>query len=164
SAAATAKTIIFENAATVYIASHEAGWRNDKHRQQWTNTLKTYAYPVIGHLAVREIDTGLIMQVLQPIWTVKPETAGRVRGRIEAILDWARVHGYRHGENPAHWRGHLDKLLPAKSKVRKVEHHPALPYPQIGAFMADLRSRAGTAAKGLEFTILTAARTDETIS
>src|SRR5258708_5887189 len=161
SAAATAKTITFAKAAETYIASHEAGWRNDKHRKQWTTSLKTYAYPVIGHLAVREIDIGLIMQVLQPMWTVKPETASRVRGRIERVLGWCKVNGYRDGENPARWTDNLDQLLPARGKVRKVEPHPALPYEQIGAFMADLREQAGTAARALEFAILTAARSGE---
>jgi integrase len=113
---------------------------------------------------VGSIDTGLVLKVLEPMWATKSETASRVRGRIEVILDWAKVRGYRIGENPARWRGHLDKLLPAKSKVRKVEHHPALPYGQIGAFIGALREREGTAAKALRFTILTVARTDETIS
>jgi integrase len=161
SAAATAKTITFAKAAETYIASHEAGWRNDKHRKQWTTSLKTYAYPVIGHLAVREIDIGLIMQVLQPMWTVKPETAGRVRGRIQRVLGWCKVNGYREGENPARWTDNLDQLLPARGKIRKVEPQPALPYEQIGAFMADLREQAGTAARALEFAILNAGRSGE---
>jgi integrase len=113
---------------------------------------------------VGAIDTGLVLKVLEPIWATKSETASRLRGRIEAILDWAKVRGFRTGENPARWRGHLDKLLPAKSKVRKVEHHPALPYGQMGAFMSDLGDRDGIAAKALQFAILTVARSDETIS
>jgi integrase len=156
-----AKTITFEKAATKYIASHEAGWRNDKHRQQWTNTLKTYAYPVFGKLDLRDIDIGLVMQVVEPIWTSVPETAGRVRGRVERILEWGKVNGYREGENPARWSGHLDHLLPKRANVRKVEHHPALPYDQMGVFMAELREQEGTAARALEFTILTAARSGE---
>jgi integrase len=162
-AAADVKTIIFEKAAEKYIAAHEAGWKNAKHRQQWTNTLKTYAYPVIGQLTVRDIDTELVMQVLNPIWTTKPETAGRVRGRIESILDWCKVQGFREGENPARWDGHLDKLLPKRGKVRKVKPHPALPYKRMAEFMADLRNRTGVSAKALEFTILTASRTTEVI-
>jgi integrase len=162
-AAATAKTITFDKAAERYITSHEAGWRNDKHRKQWIATLKTYADPVIGHLAVREIDTGLVMQVLQPIWTVKPETASRLRGRIGRVLGWAKVNGYRTGENPARWGDNLDHSLPARGKVRKVERHPALPHAQMPAFMAELRTRTGTSVKCLEFTILTAARTKELV-
>jgi integrase len=162
-ATAAVKTIIFEKAADQYIAAHEAGWKNEVHRKQWKSTLNTYAYPVFGKLALRDIDTGLVMQVLQPIWTTKPETAGRLRGRIESILDWGKVNGYREGENPARWDGHVDHLLPARGKVRKVEHHPALPYAQMPQFMAALRVRTGVSAKCLEFTILTAARTKESI-
>ena len=125
----------FEHCAETYIAAHRAGWRNAKHAAQWESTLTTYAWPVIGELPVQAVDTGLVMKVLEPIWTTKPETAGRVRGRIEPVLDWATVTGHRKGENPARWRGHLDKLLPARSKVRKVEHHPALPYDQLPGFL-----------------------------
>jgi integrase len=160
-AVATAKTITFEKAAELYIAAHRAGWRSVKHASQWPSTLKTYAYPVFGELAVRDIDTGLVVRVLEPMWTTKTETASRVRGRIEAILDWAKVNGYREGENPARWSGHLDHLLPERGKVRKVEHHPALPYAQMPEFMAALRARTGVSARCLEFTILTAARTSE---
>jgi integrase len=159
--ATAAKSVTFDWCATAYMAAHEAGWRNAKHRQQWRNTLDTYASPIIGKLPVHDIDTGLVMQILQPIWTKKNETASRVRGRIETILDWARVNGHRTGENPARWRGHLDHLLPARSKVHKVEHHPALPYAHIPEFMAELRAQEGLAAKALEFTILTAARSGE---
>ena len=159
-----AKAMTFDVCRDAYIAAHRAGWRNAKHANQWTATLTTYVTPVFGHLPVAAIDTGLVLKVVEPIWATKSETASRVRGRIEVILDWARVRGYRTGENPARWRGHLDKLLPAKAKVRKVEHHPALSYGQVGSFMADLRQREGTAAKALQFTILNAARTDEVIS
>src|SRR4029077_7230613 len=114
--------------------------------------------PLIGTLPVQAIDTALVLKVLEPIWTVKPETAGRVRGRIESILDWAKVRGYRTGENPARWRGHLDKLLPARGKVRKVKHHAALPYRELPGFLVGLRGREAIAARALEFTILTAAR------
>jgi integrase len=160
-----ARAMTFKNAAAAFIRSHEAGWRNAKHVAQWKSTLAEYAEPVIGSLSVQAIDTGLVMRVLEPIWKTKTETAGRLRGRIETILDWAKVHGYRQGENPARWRGHLDKLLPQRSKVTRVEHHAALSYEEIGAFIAALRQRQdqGTAARGLEFTILTAARTGETI-
>jgi integrase len=154
----------FDECCHAYIASHEAGWRNAVHRQQWHATLRDYVTPIFRHLPVASVDTGLVLRVLESIWTAKPETASRVGGRIESIPNWARVRGYRTRENPALWRGHLDHLLPAKSKVRKVEHHPALPYDRIGAFMADLVRRERTAAKALRFVILTAARTDEVIS
>jgi hypothetical protein len=139
-----AKAITFKKAAADYIASHKAGWRNAKHAAQWTATLASYAEPVIGNLAVQSIDTGLVLKVLEPIWTVKPETAARLRGRIELVLDWAKVRGYRTGENPARWRGHLDKLLPARAKVRPVEHHAAMPYSDLPGFMAALRAQGGT--------------------
>jgi integrase len=160
---ASAKNLTFDECARAYIEDHEAGWRNAKHRAQWSSTLKKYASPVFGKLPVAAIDAGLVMRVLKPIWSKKTETAGRLRGRIESVLDWARVHGYRSGENPARWKGNLDHLLPAKSKVRPVQHHAALPYPELGAFMADLRECPDGAARALEFTILTAARTNETI-
>src|SRR5262245_54725623 len=158
-----AKTITFKECAARYIASHRAGWRNPKHAAQWEATLATYAEPVMGGLSVQAIDTALMLKVLEPIWTTKPETAGRVRGRIESILDWAKVRGYRAGENPARWRGHLDKLLPARSKVRRVEHHAALPCGELAGFLVNLRAQEGIAARALEFAILTAARTGEVI-
>jgi integrase len=158
-----AKAITFQVAAEGYIAAHKAGWRNAKHADQWTATMATYAYPVFGSLPVGAVDTGLVMKALDPIWAKKPETATRVRGRIEAILDWARVRGYRAGENPARWRGHLDKLLPRRAKVARVKHHAALPYGEMSAFMALLRDQDGTAARSLEFAILTGARTGEVI-
>ena len=158
-----AKAITFKQCAEAYIAAHRAGWRNDKHAAQWSATLSTYAHPVIGALPVQAVDTGLVLKVLEPIWTTKPETASRLRGRIESILDFAKVRGYRDGENPARWRGHLDKLLPARSKVRQVEHHAALPYAELAAFLASLREQEGIAARALEFLILTAARTGEVI-
>jgi integrase len=159
----SAKAISFRECAEAYIAAHQAGWRNAKHVKEWPATLSTYVYPVFGSLPVQAVDVALVMRVLDPIWSEKPDTAGRVRGRIESILDWARALGYRQGENPARWRGHLDNLLPKKSKVRRVVHHAALPYQKIGAFMVELRKIEGTAARALEFTILTAARTAETI-
>src|SRR6202043_1305024 len=126
---------------------------------QWSNTLATYAGPVLGFLPVKAVDVELVMKVLEPIWSKKPETASRLRGRIEAVLDWAKVRGYRAGENPARWRGHLDKLLPARGKVRKVEHHAALPYDELPDFMMTLRAQEGIAARAPEFANLTAART-----
>jgi integrase len=158
-----AKAITFKQCAESYIASHRAGWRNEKHKYQWPATLNTYAYPVIGALPVQAVDTALVLKVLEPIWTTKPETAGRVRQRMENILDFAKVRGYRDGENPARWRGHLDKLLPARSKVRDVKHLAALPYAELPAFLANLRAREAIAARALEFLILTAARTGEVI-
>jgi integrase len=157
------KFMTFRECAEAYIHSHGAGWRNVKHASQWRNTLKTYAYPFFGDLSVQVVDTGLVMKALEPIWTEKPETASRVRGRIEAVLNWATAREYRQGENPARWRGHLKELLPAPAKVRKVKHHAALPYSEIGAFMAELRQKEAVSAKGLEFLILTAARTGEVI-
>ena len=159
-----AKTITFRECGEAYIASHKAGWRNEKHKYQWSATLNAYAYPLIGGLPVQSVDTGLALKVLEPIWTTKPETASRVRQRIENVLDFAKVRGFRDGENPARWRGHLDKLLPARSKVRRVEHLAALPYVALPAFLADLRGREAAAARALEFLILTAARTGEVIS
>ena len=158
-----AKAMSFKECAVMYIAGHRAGWRNPKHAAQWQATLAMYAEPVIGGLSVQRIDTALVLKVLEPIWTTKPETAGRVRGRIESILDWAKVRGYRAGENPARWRGHLDKLLPARSKVRRVEHHAALPYAELPSFLVSLREQEGIAARALEYSILTAARTGEVI-
>jgi integrase len=158
-----ARAMTFAACAERYIASHKAGWRNPKHAAQWPATLGTYVYPVFGSLPVQAVDVGLVMKAIEPIWTEKPETASRVRGRIEAVLDWATARGYRQGENPARWRGHLENLLPKRSKVRRVEHHAALPYAEIAAFTAELRQQEGVAARALEFAILTAARTGEVI-
>ena len=121
------KSISFDHCCTAYVAAHEASWRNAKHRRQWSATVAAYVSPVFGKLPVSAIDTGLVMRVLEPIWATKPETATRVRGRVEAVLDWARVRGYRTGENPARWRGHLDHLLPARSKIKTIEHFAASP-------------------------------------
>jgi integrase len=158
-----AHTVTFRECAEKYIAAHEASWRNDKHRAQWKSTLRTYAYPIIGDLQVSAVDTALVVKIIEPVWHKKPETAGRVRGRIESVLDWAKVRGFRQGENPARWHGHLDHLLPKRSKVARVKHHPALPYVDIPAFMAELRGREGNSARALEFTALTAARTGAVI-
>jgi integrase len=155
--------ITFDEASAAYIEAHRAGWRNAKHAAQWESTLKTYAEPILGRLPVQVIDTKLVLKVIEPIWATKVDTAYRVRGRIEAVLDWTKARGYRDGENPARWKGHLDKLLPLRSKVRKVAHHPALPYAELPAFMECLRNMNGVAARALEFTILTAGRTGETL-
>jgi integrase len=159
----TANALSFAECAEAYVEAHRAGWRNEKHADQWRNTLKTYTEPVFGSSPVKEIELGHVMRVLEPIWTTKPETAGRLRGRIEAILDWATVRGHRRGENPARWRGHLEQLLPKRGAVRKVEHHPALPFDEVGSFLVDLRKQPGIASTAFEFLILTAARTSEVV-
>jgi integrase len=158
-----AKAMTFSGAGEAYIQAHQAGWRNAAHAAQWPATLAAYVYPAIGDLPVAAIDTALVMKALEPIWTEKPETASRVRGRIESVLDWATARGHRTGENPARWRGHLENLLPKRSKVARVEHHAALPYAEIAAFMVELRQQEGVAARALEFAILTAARTGEVL-
>jgi integrase len=160
---AIAKGRTFREAAEQFIESNKSGWRNAKHRQQWENTLATYVYGELGDLPVSAIDTGDVVRVLEPIWTTKPETASRVRGRIEAVLDAAKVRGFRDGPNPAQWRGNLALLLPPRAKVRKVVHHPALPFDELAAFLVALRGRKGMSALALEFTIFTAARTEETL-
>lgn len=161
--AAAAKTLTFDQAADACIADKRAGWKNAKHADQWVNTLKTYVSPVLGNLPVDSIDLPLVRKVLDPIWLTKNETASRVRQRIESVLAWATVSGYRTGENPARWRGHLDHLLPKPSNVQKREHHPALPYSEIREFLGQLRALSGVASLAMEFTILTAARTGEVI-
>ncbi|HEX3472880.1 MAG TPA: integrase arm-type DNA-binding domain-containing protein [Silvibacterium sp.] len=158
-----AKGITFAACAAAYLDAHQDAWRNALHRKQWRTTLNNYAGPVFGSLPVQEVDLTLVMKALEPIWRTKCETASRVRGRIEAVLDWATVRGYRTGENPARWRGHLDKLLPARAKIQKVQHHPALPYVELADFMEALRGQHGIAARALEFLILTAARTGEIV-
>lgn len=159
--AAAARALTFDQCAEQYIETHRAEWRNEKHASQWTATLATYAGPVFGKLPVDAVDTALVMKVLSPIWTTKTETAKRLRGRIESVLDWATVQKMRSGDNPARWRGHLDNLLASPAKVTKVEHHAALPYVKAGAFMQLLRAEQGTSARAVEFVILTAARTSE---
>jgi integrase len=153
----------FREMAEEFIGRNEAGWRNAKHRQQWRNTLATYAYPILGELPVAAIDTGLVVQALDPIWAEKPETATRVRGRIEAVLDAATVRAFRQGPNPAQWKGNLAHVLPARTKVRKVEHHAALPFVDMPAILTALRGREGMSARALEFVILTTARTGEVL-
>ena len=158
---AAAGTVIFLQVAADYIASHRAGWRNAKHADQWANTLATYAEPVIGDLAPADVTTEHLLTILSPIWTTKPETASRVRSRIELVLSYAKAKKLRDGENPAMWRGHLDALLPKPSRVKKVRHHPALPYGQMSEFMLALRNVQGLGARALEFAILNAARSGE---
>jgi integrase len=160
-AAATAVT--FQQCAEQYIAAHRAGWRNVKHAEQWPSTLAAFVYPVIGALPVQAVDTGLVLKCIEPIWTVKPETASRVRGRIEAVLGWATARGYRTGDNPAAWRSHMENLLPARAKVQAIKHHPALPYVELPVFMAELRVTDSLTARALEFTILTGARAGEVL-
>jgi integrase len=160
---ASVRGMTFAACAEAYVEANKAGWRNEKHAAQWASTLKTYAYPVFGSLPVQSVDTAMVMNVLESIWTTKTETASRVRGRIECVLDWAKTREYREGENPARWRGHIENLLPARSKVRKVEHHPALPFAKVRAFVRALRRQKGTAALAFEFLILTAARTSEVV-
>jgi len=159
----SAMSMTFRQCAEAYISAHRAGWKNGKHAAQWPSTLQTYVYPAIGDLPVQAVDVGLVMKAIEPIWSTKPETASRVRGRIESVLDWATARGYRQGENPARWRGHLENLLPKRSKVARIKHHAALPYAELPAFMAELREQDGIAARALEFVILSAARTGEVI-
>lgn len=158
-----AETNTFQAAAEACLAAREGEWRNDKHRAQWRSTLVTYAFPIIGQIPISEVDTEAVLCVLEPIWHAKPETASRLRGRIENVLDYARARGLREGENPARWRGHLAHSLAKPGKLRRVQHHAALPWQQMGAFMAKLRARPAMAARALEFAILTAARSGEVL-
>jgi integrase len=162
-AAKDAKRVTFKEAAERYIKSHEKAWKNPKHRQQWSNTLETYAYPVMGRLPVDAIELPHILRVLEPIWYTKTETASRLRGRVERILAWAIVREYRWGDNPARWSGHLSETLPSKHSIAKAKHHAALPFTELPEFMGELRPVGHVSARALEFTILTAARTTETI-
>ncbi len=156
-----ARSITFADVAKQYIDSHRSGWANAKHADQWSSTVATYCGPVLGHVPIADINTELVLKCIEPIWSTKTETATRVRGRIEAILAYAKSRGLRTGENPAQWRGHLDQALPKPSKVAAVEHHAALPFAEIGGFMQALRLREGIAARAMEFAILTAARSGE---
>ena len=158
-----AKKITFDNVAADYIAAHRPGWKNAKHAQQWENTLNTYASPFIGKLSPGDITTEDVLKVLQPIWTTKPETASRVRNRIELVLDAAKARRLREGENPARRRGHLDKLLPKREKVQAVKPHAALPWSELPAFMAKLRKLDKVTFKAMQMTILTACRTSEVL-
>ena len=161
--AAAIKGVTFQECAERYIAAHEAGWSNTVYRKQWRATLAAYVHPVIGKLPVASIDTALVTKILEPIWTSKPPTASAVRGRIESILDWAKARGYRAGENPARWRGHLDHLLPHHRRLAGVKHHAALPYADAPDFMCNLAKQEGIVARSLEFTILTVARLNESL-
>lgn len=151
----------FQEVASAFISFQEAGWKNAKHRKQWSSTLETYAYPILGQMSVDAITEHHVIAVLEPIWTEKSETASRLRGRIESILDWARVRGHREGENPARWKGHLDKVFPAQSKIRQVRHFQAMPAPATPAFVMQLARQQGSSARALRFLILTAARSGE---
>jgi integrase len=160
-AAKAARIMTFDECAKEYIRTHSAGWKNAKHIAQWPSSLKKYVSPIFGRLPVQLVDQALVMKAIEPIWQTKTETARRVRGRIESILNWAAVRKLRAGENPARWRGHLSELLAPAHKVTPVVHHAALPYAEIPGFMVALREREGIAACALEFLILTAARTSE---
>jgi len=156
-----ARATTFAEAAAAYIADHEAGWRNTKHAAQWRSTIATYAAPVIGMKTCSAIDTDDMLKVLRPIWTKKPETATRLRGRLEMILSYAKARGWRDAPNPAVWRGHLQLMLAPRSKFAPVVHHAALDWREAAAFMAELRAREGMGARALEFAILTGARSGE---
>lgn len=161
SARIDAKRTTFDECAAAYIAAHRGTWKNAKHVSQWENTIAAYASPLIGSLPVADVNTDLVVRVLRPIWASKTETAVRLRGRLESILDWAKVSGLREGDNPARWRGHLDNLLANPSKLAPVKNHPALPWREISAFMKLLRQREGVSPRAIEFTILTACRSGE---
>lgn len=156
-----AKGLTFSECATKYIETHESGWRNAKHAQQWRTTIERYANPVIGQMLVRDVGLPHILKVLEPIWRKKTETASRLRGRLESVLNWATTREYRSGPNPARWKGHLDTLLAEPAKIAKTNHHRALPYGEMPSFMRALREQVGVGARALEFAILTAARSGE---
>ena len=160
---AESKEATFDKIALEYIDSKSAEWKNAKHHQQWVNTLTTYAFPVIGKTPVSEIETAQVLKILKPIWTTKTETATRVRTRIELVLDYAEVLKLRSGSNPARWRGHLATILPNAAKIRKIKHHPALPYDELQPFMSVLSVTNGIGARALEIAILTASRTFEVL-
>lgn len=159
--ASRASAMTFSQAAAQYVATHEATWRNAKHAQQWRNTIETYANPHIGDVLVQDVKLPQVLAVLEPIWRAKTETASRLRGRIESVLDWAAARGLRPSDNPARWKGLLDKLLPAPGKIAKTDHHRALPYTELPAFMKTLAAQDGIGARALEFAILTACRSGE---
>ena len=156
-----AKTKTFAECADEYFAFHEGKWNNAKWRSQFKNTMRDYVLPKIGKLSIAAIDTGLVLQVIEPIWKTKTPTADRVRQRLAAVLDWATVRNYRSGENPARWDGHLQHILPAKGALVKTKHYAALPFTEIHDFVSQLRQRNGIAVQALEFLILTAGRTSE---
>lgn len=158
---AQANAVPFRRAAELYVQTHSPSWKNAKHAQQWTNSLEMHVHPMLGEVLARDIDTVKVLNVLEPIWRTKTETASRVRSRIEAVLSWSTTKGYRDGLNPARWKGHLENLLPSPAKIKGEQHHPALAIAAVGAFMAELRQQDGVGAKALEFAILTAARSGE---
>lgn len=160
---APSQTPTFTTCAARYVRSHRRGWKNPKHARQWVSTLKTYARPEIGTMRVDLIGTDDILKILAPIWNSKTETAKRLQGRIENILDYAAAHKYRDQMNPARWRGHLDKLLPKPSRVKKVTHHPAMPYADVSDFMGELTANDSTSASALRLLVLTATRTSEVL-
>src|SRR5450830_330223 len=159
-----AKTLTFSQCAQNFHDAHRDEWKNAKHADQWINTIATYAYPVIKDVPIASVDVGLIMKILDPIWKSKTETASRLRGRLESVIDWATAHGFRTGENPARWKGHLDHLLLSRSAANKVTHHPALPYGEIPSFIAKLREQEGISQYALEFLIICACRTSEVLN
>jgi integrase len=154
-------TLTFKQVAERFHAAHQASWRNEKHRGQWLTQMEAYVFPVFGGLPVERVSTGEVLKALEPIWHEKSQTAVVQRGRIEAVLDYAKAREWRTGENPARWRGHLAKLLPPRSRITKVEHHAALPWAEVGGFMQGLRASPDLAARALELLILTAVRTNE---
>jgi integrase len=158
-----AKAMTFDECRHAYYKAHRSGWRNPRHAHDWDTSIETYVSPVIGNLPVEKIDTALVMRCLEPQWAQKTETLARVRARIEVILDWARVRGYRSGENPARWRGHLDKLLPSRRRTQRVKHFEALPYTEVGAFMKKLRAASGRQTLALQLIVLTAVRSGEAL-
>lgn len=158
------ESITFKQCADEYIGKKEAEWGNAKHRQQWRNTLRDYVHPHVGHIRVGEVDRSAVLECLNPIWTTKTETATRVRQRIESIIDYAKAMDYRTGDNPAAWKGCLEPILPKPSKLKKTEHHKALPYDQISSFISELKGQEGMGALALQFTILTATRTSEVLN
>jgi integrase len=155
--------LTFQQIAKLYIAAHAPTWRNSKHAAQWPATLAAYAYPVLGDVVVKDVDTGMVMRVLEPIWHTKPETASRVRGRIETVLDYAAARHWRQGDNPARWKGHIENLLPKRAKVKAVVHHAAVAWRDLPALWGELAARDDISALALRFTLLTAVRTNEAI-
>ncbi len=153
----------FKAVASQYIEAHAAGWKKAAHAGQWLGSLTTYAFPIVGDVHIADVDTAAVLKILEPIWRTKTETASRVRGRVEAVLDYAKSRGWRDGDNPARWRGHLSNLLPARSRVAKVRHFSALPWAEIAPFMGRLRAQDSLGALAMQFAILTAARTSEAI-
>jgi integrase len=160
-AQASAKVVTFGEATAAYVRAHAASWRNAKHATQWPASLRKYVFPTLGSVPVSAIDTPLVLKCLRPVWERIPETASRIRGRVEAVLDWCGAAGYRQGENAARWSGHLEHLLPSPGKTKPAQHHAAMAVAEVPAFMAALRAQQGTAARALEFAILTAARSGE---